>query len=1141
MFLRRATLSFLVVFALMVSFLPGTALGPRPVAAATLCNSAQFIADVTIPDGTTIAPGATFVKTWRLMNNGTCTWTTAYDVVFVSGTQMGSPATIAMPSSIAPGGTVDITVNLTAPTTPGHYRGNYKLQDGSNNQFGVGLNAAFLFWVDINVATGAGLTTAYDFTANVCSATWSNATTTLPCPGTDGDTRGFVLSQANPVLENGTTSTVAGLAVNPQMISGGVIQGIYPAFTVQAGDRFQTIVNCANGATSCYVNFRLDYQVGGVRKTFWSFNERNEGLFFRANLDLSALAGQSVNFILYVADVPGHGTPSGDRATWVGPIIARGGGTSTPIPPTSVCNLGEFIADVTIPDGTIMPPNQAFTKTWRIRNVGTCTWTTSYSLVFVFGNTFGAPTTINLPAPVAPGATADFSINMVAPSIAGHYRSYWRFKDQNGVQFGVGSGMITFFADINVQSGAPTLPPGGTPGPTPTQIITGPNADLAVTVSDGGISTYTPGGTVTYTVTVTNFGPNDVVGATFTDNKPSPAVTSWTVTCVPDTGATCTTGPTTPGNILDIVNIPAGKKIVYTIAATINASAVGNLVNTASITNPAAVPDPNLANNSATDTDAPPSTDLSVTMSDNVTMYTLGGSVTYTIQLANAGPLPVTGATFTDPKPSQITTWTWNCVTAGGAVWSGPGTTTGNVTATVNMPVSSTITCTVVATVSSAATGDLVNTATITSPVGVPDAVPANNSATHTDTGPSADLSVTKTDGVTYYTPGGTLTYTITVANAGPLIVNGATFTDNMPTGITSWTWSCLPDTGASGGVNCTTAPTPFVNFTDTLTIPAGNKVVYTVVATVDPLATASIINTASVASSASIPDLNPANNTATDTDSPPSADLAVTISDGVAYYTPNGSLTYTIDVRNNGPQAVTLATVNVVKPAQILSWTWACAADPGASCTMGPGPSVLAGDFTDTVTIPAGAKVRYTAAATINVATTGDLVTTVTVADPAGIADPNLANNTAADTDLHPIADLAVTITDMVNTYTANDTVIYTITVTNNGPSNVVGATLSSAFPINALDWTWTCAPQTGASCTTVGVLNALPFSDALVNIPAGKQVIYTVVTHTIAAPAGPLTVSATIASPTTAPLDVPDSNPANNSATDIDTLVTP
>ncbi len=516
MFYRRALIPFTMAILLLVQFFPGTSFGPQPAAAAVTCtNLAQFVADVTIPDGTTVAPNSTFVKTWRLQNAGTCVWNTSYSVVFTGGDQMGSPASIAMPASVASGGTVDITVNLTAPSTPGHFRGNYKLKSDTGVLFGVGASASFLFWVDINV--GTTLSTAFDFIAQAPSATWSSGAGTLPFPGTDGDVKGFVLPAATPQLENGTTSATPGLIVNPQQVAGGFIQGVYPAFTVQAGDRFQSIVNCAFNATHCYVNFRLAYRIGsGPVNTLWTFNERYEGLFFRTNVDLSSLAGQTVNFILYMADVPGHGLPSGDRAEWVNTMIARGGGGGTPIPPVSVCDRGAFVGDVTIPDGTVVAPGQVFTKTWRIRNIGTCSWSSSYALVFVLGSTFGAapvtffsPSTVSV-LPVAPGQTADFSLNMVAPTIPGHYRSFWRFQNAGGVQFGVGSGLITFFADINVSATAPSVTPGGpTPTASPTAIISGPSADLSVTKNDS-VTVYNPGSTVTYTIVVQNNGGSPV-------------------------------------------------------------------------------------------------------------------------------------------------------------------------------------------------------------------------------------------------------------------------------------------------------------------------------------------------------------------------------------------------------------------------------------------------------------------------------------------------------------------------------------------------------------------------------------------------------------------------------------------------------
>jgi len=486
-----------MIMTLLLQFLPGTVFAPSPAAAAS-CDVAQFVADVTIPDGTTLAPGTTFVKTWRLKNIGSCTWTTSYSAVFTGGDQLGAPAVVPLPTSVAPGATVDISVNMTSPTGNGHYRGNWKLRNASGGLFGVGTSGAYVFWVDINVNTSSTSGTTFDFVANFCSALWASGAGGLACPGTDGNSGGFVLKADAPQLETGSTASMPGLVVNPQQVAGGFIKGYYPAYTVHSGDHFQSIINCAFNATGCYVNFRLEYQIGGGSvNTFWSFNERYDGLYYPVNLDLSSLAGQSVNFILYVADVSGHGTPSGDRATWVGPRITGAGGVVVPpIPPSTTCDKGAFVQDVTIPDRSVLAPGTAFTKTWRIRNVGSCTWTTDYALVFVFGTQMGAVSPTNLPssvAPVVPGATSDFSVNMVAPSTPGHYRSYWRFRNAAGNQFGVGSGMITFFADIFVSNTGGNATTTTITADAPDPSTSGQAVTVSVVVNGSG---STPTGTV---------------------------------------------------------------------------------------------------------------------------------------------------------------------------------------------------------------------------------------------------------------------------------------------------------------------------------------------------------------------------------------------------------------------------------------------------------------------------------------------------------------------------------------------------------------------------------------------------------------------------------------------------------------------
>ncbi len=109
-----------------------------------------------------------------------------------------------------------------------------------------------------------------------------------------------------------------------------------------------------------------------------------------------------------------------------------------------------------------------------------------------------------------------------------------------------------------------------------------------------------------------------------------------------------------------------------------------------------------------------------MTKDDGVTQCIPGASVTYTISVTNAGPSDALGVTVSDPKPGQITSWTWTCSTTGGATCNASGfPITTDFSDTVNMPAGSTITYMVVATIASSATGDLTNTVSVTPPPSV--------------------------------------------------------------------------------------------------------------------------------------------------------------------------------------------------------------------------------------------------------------------------------------------------------------------------------------------------------------------------------------------------------------------------------------
>jgi hypothetical protein len=309
-----------------------------PTVGPTLCDKVQLVADITVPDGTNFPPGATFTKTWRLKNAGSCTWITSYQLVFFSGEQMGTVSSVSFPRDVQPGQVVDISVNLIAPSSPGSYRGYWMFKNANGALFGIGAQANRPWWVDIRVS----------------------------------------------------------------------------------------------------------------------------------------------------------------------------GATATPTFSPTPCDKAEFIADVNVPPGTVMSPGAQFIKTWRLKNVGSCTWTISYRLAFLSGDLMGAPSSIQLFRDVPPGATVDLSLNMIAPSSPGSYRGYWIFQNSTGQPFGVGSqGNEPWIVDILVANGSVT--------PTPTQ----PSSILKLTKIASSQTYSGPDQTITYTFTITNMGTAvlDPAQFTITDNK----------------------------------------------------------------------------------------------------------------------------------------------------------------------------------------------------------------------------------------------------------------------------------------------------------------------------------------------------------------------------------------------------------------------------------------------------------------------------------------------------------------------------------------------------------------------------------------------------------------------------------------------
>jgi len=237
---------------------------------------------------------------------------------------------------------------------------------------------------------------------------------------------------------------------------------------------------------------------------------------------------------------------------------------------------------------------------------------------------------------------------------------------------------------------------------------------------------------------------------------------------------------------------------------------------------------------------------------------------------------------------------------------------------------------------------------------------------------------------------------------------------------------------------------------------------------------------------------------------------------------------TYTIVVTNVGPAAANGASVSDSFPAALTGLTFTATQAGGATGFTASG----SGNINDIVTMPSASKIIYKANGKLSSAATGTLSNTAQVTAPAGISDPNTANNTATDTENITFkADLKVTLTDGKTAAIAGTKDIYTIVVTNVGPSNITGAAIQDTFPAAFTGVTYTAIQSGGASGFSASGSGHI---NDTVSMPASSKITYKASGTISASATGSISNTATVTSPN----GVPDSNTANNSATDADTL---
>ena len=304
-----------------------TAIPPTATNIPVPCDRASFDSDLSYPDNSEVGTSTPFIKTWRLKNNGTCTWTSSYAVVFVRGDAMGGPASLQFTTgTVAPGQAVDISVSLIAPAAEGTYQGYWKLRNANGTLFGLGSDAQSDFWVKVKAIKVEPTSTAtpkatlgIDFVDKGPSTEWRNTTKVIPWGDPPSDNDGVAVNIDNVKMENNKTYNHL-LATYPENKPDGYVRGLYPSYTVVTGDRFRTLLGLRTDCGTAKVRFQLLYKEGTTETILAEWLKICDGNLLTIDQDLNSLAGKTVQFILVLK---AEGDPNGDQALWVNPRIER--------------------------------------------------------------------------------------------------------------------------------------------------------------------------------------------------------------------------------------------------------------------------------------------------------------------------------------------------------------------------------------------------------------------------------------------------------------------------------------------------------------------------------------------------------------------------------------------------------------------------------------------------------------------------------------------------------------------------------------------------------------------------------------------------------------------------------------------------
>ncbi len=557
-------------------------------------------------------------------------------------------------------------------------------------------------------------------------------------------------------------------------------------------------------------------------------------------------------------------------------------------------------------------------------------------------------------------------------------------------------------------------------------------SDLSITKTDV-TDPVNAGDNLTYTITVTNDGPDAATGVTVTD--PLPANVTFVSGDV-DGNANLVTFDSLSGDITAVIGPLANQATsTVTIIVAVDSDAPSPLSNTATVSaNPNT--DPDATNNSSSvDTTVQRTVDLEIDKS--VTGSPVAGEdITYTVVVTNNGPSDARGVTVTDTLVSELSlvTGSFDPGTSGAVLTENGqdlsfdiGDLVAGANATFSFDVS----------IAPSATGTVANTATVSTTDTDSDStndVDTENVAVLRE----VDLIITQSVSPTTAVPGqDQVVYTFTVSH-GPNSSSDAAdvvVTNALPAGLTGAVIS------APGSDD-----TDFTNGTVTVdynSLPIGEQRVFTVTVDVDEDATGTISNPVSVASTGT--ELEPSDNTDDGTGDQitltPQFDISLTkLADNLTPG-PTDTITYTIDVTNSGPSTATGVVLSDTVPTGL---TFVSGTLNGQSATQsGSDVSFPA------ITIDSGATETATLVFTIDITADGSVINTASVPDLTAAGETDATNNSVdEEITVTPQANLSVTTQVAPTEAQPGQTITYTITVDNDGPSTATNITVTNTLP---------------------------------------------------------------------------------------------